>query len=89
MLACLVLCAALFLCIIFAKRNYKLVGVISAVASVDMVLLIYIGLQSLLTKGFQGFFVINLFAHIWILFLAMRLRRAAEGLEVLPETDEE
>ncbi len=84
-LGCLILCAATLSCIVFTRKNYRLASVISVISSIDIVLLIYIGLQSLLTKGFQGFFVINMFAHIGILFLAMRLRRAAEGLEVLPE----
>lgn len=85
-LACILVLMLILACIIFAKKNYQLVNVINTVVSADIVLLIYIGLQSLVSKGFQPFFVINLLAHVWILSLSIRLRRASEGLEVLPET---
>lgn len=88
-LACTALLALLLFCIVRVRKNYRLAGILNVVVSIDVVLLIYIGLQSLLTKGFQSFFVLNLLAHIWMLSLVIRLSRSSEGLEVLPETDEE
>lgn len=76
-------------CLIMARRNYRLVGLLNIVVSIDMILLIYISLQSLAAKSFNLAFVINLLVHIWMLALVIRLRRASEGLEVLPEITEE
>ncbi len=76
-------------CLILSRRYYKLVSFINAAVSIDMILLIYVGLQSLVINGFDAFFVINLFVHIWMFVLVIRLRRASEGLEVLPEVSEE
>lgn len=76
-------------CLIFARRNYKLLKFINVIASVDIIMLIYFGISTLFTTGWQPFFVINIFLHIWILFTSATACRASEGLEVLPESDEE
>lgn len=89
----LVLAAAILtfiaVCLILSRRHYTLVSFMNVAVSIDMILLIYVGLQSLVINGFDAFFVINLFVHIWMLVLVIRLRRASEGLEVLPEVYEQ
>ncbi len=77
------------LCLVFARKNHKLMRIITVISSVDMILLIYIGISGLFLKGWQSFFVINIFLHIWILFLSATAGRASEGLEVLPESVDE
>ncbi len=77
----------LALCLVMSRKNYRIVGFLNFTVSADIVLLIYIALQSLATKSFSISIVINLLFHIWLLVLAIRLRRACEGLEVLPEGD--
>ena len=76
-------------CLIFARKIYKLMNAVTVTASIDMILLIYIGISGLLVKGLQLFFLINLFAHVWILYLSVTACRSSEGLEVLPEADAE
>lgn len=76
----------IFLCLVFARKSHKLMKIITVMVSADMILLIYIGISGLLLKGVQLFFVINLFLHVWILFLSATAGRASEGLEVLPES---
>ncbi len=73
------------LCLSLSRRFYSMISFITAIVYVDFILLIYIGLQSILTKGFEPFFLVNLFLHIWMLVLTSRLRSSAEALEVLPE----
>ncbi|MBQ5602697.1 MAG: hypothetical protein IIU77_07745 [Clostridia bacterium] len=75
--------------LILARKNYKLMNLVTVVASIDMILLMYVGISGTLISGFQAFFIINLFAHVWILFLSATARRASEGLEVLPESAED
>lgn len=75
-------------CLAASRKNYRLVGFLNFTVSADVVLLIYIVLQSLATKSIAISMVINLLVHIWLLVLVIRLRRACEGLEVLPEDEE-
>lgn len=79
----------LALCLVMSRKNYRFVGFLNFTVSADIVLLIYIVLQSLATKSFGISIVINLLFHIWLLVLVTRLRRACEGLEVLPDGDGE
>lgn len=88
-IACVALLALIASCLMLARKNYRLVSVINLIVSLDIVLLIYIGIQSLFLKGFQPFFLINLFLHVWLIALVTRLRRASEGLEVLPDEENE
>ena len=74
--------------IIFTRKNYRLMNIVTVTASADMILLMYMGISGTLMSGFQAFFIINLFAHVWILFLSVTARRASEGLDVLPESEE-
>ena len=75
--------------LILARKNYRLMSIVTVSASIDMILLIYMGISGTLVSGFQAFFIINLFAHVWILFLSATARRASEGLDVLPESAED
>lgn len=72
-------------CLSLSKRHYGMVAFITAIIYVDFILLIYIGIQSILLKGFQPFFIVNIFLHIWLIVLTIRLRRSSEALEVLPD----
>ncbi|MBE6607273.1 MAG: hypothetical protein E7633_01765 [Ruminococcaceae bacterium] len=74
--------------LIFARKNYKLMNIVTATASIDMIMLIYIGISGTLISGFQAFFIINIFAHVWMLYLSATAYRASEGLEVLPDSAE-
>ena len=74
--------------LIFSRKNYRLMNLVTVTASIDMILLIYVGISGILISGFQAFFIINLFAHVWIIFLSATARRASEGLYVLPESAE-
>ncbi len=76
-------------CLIWSKKHYKLVKILTFCAGVDLILLIYFGIMTLFSSGFQLFFVANAFLHIWILYLTVSIPRAAEGLEVLPENTED
>ena len=80
---------ALVLALIFARKNYKLMNLVTVTSSIDMILLIYVGVSGTLISGFQAFFIINLFAHVWMLYLSATAYRASEGLEVLPESAED
>ena len=72
-------------CLIFSRKIYSFVSFLNVVVSLDIVLLLYVGVSSLFINGFDFFFVVNLLLHVWMLSLTIRLRRSAEGLEVLPE----
>ena len=77
--------AFLAACLVLAKRFYTLPTVFTVTTSIDVILLLYIMLQSFSSRGFEPFLIVNFLFHIWLTVLSMRLRRSAEALEVLPD----